>query len=147
MVGVALAIIPQFTNCGESASCAATAVAELVIGILLALSGVGALVLAAKRWGLLLGSAALILSVLAILFPTVITGTCEMPHMICNLALKPWSILLGAVGVALSLALLVAALLRGHGGSSQDPASPQDPASAPGAAPSQDAGSAQGDAQ
>jgi hypothetical protein len=88
----------------------------LIVGIVLAVVAVAIVVVSSQIGTIALSAVALIVSLLAILFPVSITGTCMMDTMVCNTTMKPWTIVLGVVGIALSLALLLVAVIKPRGG-------------------------------
>ena len=95
-----LAIAPWFTDCEShgrflktadgrevSMKCHWTGVAELGAALPMALMGIFAL--RKKNSGVQIGLTGLTASALAILFPTLLIGTCAMATMPCNLLMRP----------------------------------------------------------
>ncbi|MCR5690867.1 MAG: DUF4418 family protein [Eubacterium sp.] len=88
---------------GQMSPCQKTAVAELVVGILLAISGVISFVVKTELVKKISGIFHVVIGILVIAFATVITGTCKDLQMHCNTTTKPWLIVLGSLVIVLGL--------------------------------------------
>jgi hypothetical protein len=115
-LGLAIAIVPNFTDCPTSMSmggmaakvppCHASSTAEIYAGAPLAIIG-GVMVFTKRKSGFLtLSILGVVLGAAAIALPHIV-GTCKSPTMICNTTMKPAVTLLGSLGIAGSLGGLV----------------------------------------
>jgi hypothetical protein len=116
ILAVAIAAVPQFTDCEShgrmltladgrqvSMKCHWTAQAELGLG--LPLFAVGAVMFFSRRKGARrgLGFTGTTLGALAILLPTTLVGVCMNPDMPCASIMKPALVFMGALVVGISL--------------------------------------------
>lgn len=110
-LGIAVAVVPQFTKCANNmAGCAGTAAAEIFVGVGIALAAVVVMLAVQPLVRIIAASVAEGLSFVVIALPLFITGTCMVDMMRCNTLMKPSLIVLGVIGVILSLVLLVGGL-------------------------------------
>jgi hypothetical protein len=120
LMGILIAIVPQFTNCGSEGKeialpngktvpmkCFWTGRSELIPGIILLALGVMMLIARHRESRLLLSIAALVAGIFVILMPTFIIGTCATPTMVCNTLMKPIVLVLGALAILASIGGLV----------------------------------------
>jgi len=123
VMALVIAIAPVFTDClsqGRSLKladgrtvpmkCHWTAIAEIGVGVQLAV--VGILTAVNKNKGTLgiLSVFGLVAGSLAILFPTVLIGVCAAPTMFCNMVMKPILLTSGIITLVASAVLLVTSL-------------------------------------
>jgi hypothetical protein len=82
--------------------CGWTGRAEIGIGTLVVVAGVLLAFAKSAETKMMIGILGAVLGILAILFPTVITGMCAMADHPCNLLTKPVLIILGLVVIIVS---------------------------------------------
>ena len=112
LIAVAIAVVPVYTDCQSqgkilttadgkqvSMKCHWSGVAEIGVAVPLAFVG-GILAFSRRRSSLFsLGILGVILGAMAIAFPGGLIGTCTMPSMICNTAMKPALFVLGGLTI------------------------------------------------
>ncbi len=126
VLALAIGVVPQFTHCPshpvsssmpgmqssmsndmqtpmantmKSPKCQSSATSEIAVAV--PLFGVGAVLTFSRRKNMILGlsAAGAALGVMAIALPAALTGTCSMPSMLCNTAMKPVVYTLGSLAV------------------------------------------------
>ena len=122
ILALAIAIIPQFTNCSSEERymtlasgmttpmiCHWTARAEIAIGVPLFVIGAMVLFIRKKENLRYLGGLAAVLGIMAMLLPTSLIGVCT-GSMLCDTVMKPTLLTLGSlvivcgfIGITLSL--------------------------------------------
>jgi hypothetical protein len=120
VLGLAIAILPVFTDCQSQGSflttstgkevsmkCHWAGVAEIVTGA--ALVAVGSLMLAIRRKTNLfsLGIIGVILGAFTIMLPNNLIGVCQAPTMICRTVMNPALTVFGSVVILCSLGAMV----------------------------------------
>ena len=125
VLALAIAIIPQFTNCEAQGrqltlangtttpmKCTWTARAEIATGV--PLLAVGSMMLFIRKRESLgyLGGLGMILGVFAMLLPTSLIGVCSGP-MVCHTVMKPSLLTLGSLVIAASLTGVMLSLRKG----------------------------------
>ena len=116
VVALAIAIVPQFTDCQsqgraiQTASgttvpmkCHWTGIAELVVAAPLLAVGIMTTLNRRKEAGKVLGVTGVILGLSSILLPTYLIGVCATPTMLCHTFMSPTLIIAGVVISGLSL--------------------------------------------
>jgi len=116
VLALVIAIVPLFSDClsqGRSLKtesgmsvpmkCHWTALAEVGMGIPLALAGVLHFTSKRKETFTSLGILGVTLGALTVAFPTVLIGVCSNPDMMCNLVERPVLIFAGTLVIAASL--------------------------------------------
>ncbi len=120
LMAITLAVAPIFTDCQShgkflttadgrtvSMKCHWTGVAEVAAAVPLFLAGIFGLRnqhRETKRFSSLMGTAS---SLVAILIPTVLIGTCANEMMICNILMRPILLSAGIIGIVVSLAIFI----------------------------------------
>jgi hypothetical protein len=122
VLALAIAIIPQFTNCsamGRSLTiansngktvpmkCHWTAQAELAVGAPLFVLGAATAFTKKKESRRILALAGTVLGAFAILLPTALIGVCASNDMLCNSFMKPAMIVSGILVIGVSIVGLV----------------------------------------
>lgn len=122
MVALAIAIVPNFTDCESqggmitlangkliSMKCHWAGRAEIPVGLSLLVVG-GMMAFNRRRGNLLnLSIMGITLSALALAVPTFLVGTCATPTMYCNTVMKSALLALGSVGMVASIGTVFAA--------------------------------------
>ena len=151
VLGLAIIIVPQFTNCeygkdapetltmqtsgtagaAESAAvpyramkCLWSARAEIIAGVPIVV--LGALLLFARRKETIrvIGILTAVMGVLTILIPTSFIGVCKNTAMVCNTEMKPTLLIAGGLTAALGIAVVAVGQMR------RSPDGPSDAAAA-----------------
>ena len=119
---LAIAVVPHFTDCFSQGSlltlangntqpmkCHWSAQAEIAVGA--PLVAVGAILPFSRRKGMTSSLAVLgiVLGAVALALPYSLIGTCSMPTMLCNTAMKPALTALGSVAIVGSLGVMLSA--------------------------------------
>jgi len=120
VLAVLISVVPQFTDCQSQGrqltldngknvpmKCHWTAVAELVLGITLAVLGIELFFSRRKETRMALGILGVVLGVFVILIPTVLIGVCMSADMLCNSVMKPALILTGSLVAVVSLVVTI----------------------------------------
>jgi hypothetical protein len=120
VLALAIAIIPQFTNCsadGRSLTtttgktvpmkCHWTAQAELAVGAPLFVLGAATAFTKKKESRRILAGIGTVLGAFAILLPTALIGVCASSDMLCNSFMKPAMIVSGILVIGVSVVGLV----------------------------------------
>jgi hypothetical protein len=120
VLAILISVLPQLTDCqsqgrqltlsnGQTVpmKCHWTAVAELVLGIPLAILGIELFLSRYKETRMALGILGATLGLLIILIPTTLIGVCMMSEMLCNSVMKPALILAGSLVIACSLIIAI----------------------------------------
>jgi hypothetical protein len=87
--------------------CHWTAIAELVLGIPLAILGIELLLSRHKETRMALGILGTTMGLFIILIPTTLIGVCMMGEMLCNSVMKPALILAGSLVAVCSLIIAI----------------------------------------
>jgi hypothetical protein len=126
VLGLAIAIIPQFTNCEAQGrrltlasgattpmKCTWTARAELATGI--PILGIGAMIVFARRNETLryMGGLSLIMGVFAMLLPTRLIGVCSS-SMQCHTVMQPSLLTFGGLVIGSGIAVMALSLRKGQ---------------------------------
>ena len=112
LIAVAIAVVPHYSDCQSqgrilttadgkqvSMKCHWSGIAEIGVAVPLAIVG-GMLAFTRRRSNLFsLGILGVALGALAIAFPGGLIGTCTVPTMICNTAMKPALYVLGGMTI------------------------------------------------
>jgi hypothetical protein len=127
IIGILMAILPQFTNCGFGGNelplangkttpmkCFFSGRAEIISGVILLAVGIMFLLSRRKETLMFLSILGLIASIFALLMPFYIIGICPTPTMVCETLMKPIIIILAAVSILDLIAGLVLAV-KGSG--------------------------------
>jgi hypothetical protein len=117
LCAVAVAVVPQYTNCAVGAKagglavenistmkCHWTAMAEPAVGIPLLLVGVLLLFSANRETRRALSIVGLALGGFAVLLPAWLIGVCDSDMMLCKIAMKPALIYAGTITIAAGIA-------------------------------------------
>jgi hypothetical protein len=125
VLAVLIAVLPQLTDCQSQGrqltladgrtipmKCHWTAIAELVLGIPLAILGIELFLSRHKETRISLGILGATLGVFIILIPTMLIGVCMMGEMLCNSVMKPALILAGSLVIVCSLIIAFASERR-----------------------------------
>jgi hypothetical protein len=120
VLAVLIAVLPQLTDCqsqgrqltlanGQTVpmKCHWTAIAELVLGIPLAILGIELFLSRHKETRMALGILGAALGLFIILIPTLLIGVCTMGEMLCNSVMKPALILAGSLVIVCSVIIAV----------------------------------------
>ena len=123
VLAVLISVVPQFTDCQSQGrqltldngknvpmKCHWTAIAELVLGITLAVLGIELFFSRRKETRMALGILGMVLGVFVILIPTTLIGVCMMPDMLCNSVMKPALILTGSLVAVVSLVVVIVSI-------------------------------------
>ena len=123
VLALLIAIVPQFTECqpkdmsmsstpnamASTPECNQSARAELVVGVLLLIVGIGMVIGKRRETQMVLSVLGMAMGIAALLMPTLI-GTCSSPAMICNTVMKPSLLILGSLAVITSIVGLVVSI-------------------------------------
>jgi len=125
VLAVALAVIPQYTDCQSQGSmitlangkvipmkCHWTALSQIALAIPIAFVGIAMAVRPRKVSGFWLGVFILVLGTLPILVTGCLIGTCVTPTMYCNVAMKPVIFVLGGMVMLVGLVVMIASLVK-----------------------------------
>lgn len=120
VMALVLGIAPMFTDCASHGRALTTDTGKSVpmkchwagvaeIGVAFPLAMVGGLSMFNKRKDTMrtLAVFGVVLGALALLFPTVLIGTCAMNSMVCNVLMKPILLMSGALAIGLSLVVML----------------------------------------
>jgi hypothetical protein len=120
VLAVLIAVVPQFTDClsqgrqltldsGKNVpmKCHWTAIAELVLGIILGVLGIEMFFSRHKETHMALGILGVVLGAFVILVPTILIGVCMSAEMLCNSVMRPTLILAGSLVAVISLAVTI----------------------------------------
>ena len=120
-LAIALAVIPQFTDCQSqghyatlangnttSMKCHWTAMSQIAVAIPLAFVGTIMATTKRKKNALGLGVLGVVLGIMPILLTTQLIGTRSNPTMYCNTAMKPALFMLGGFISVVSLGAVIA---------------------------------------
>ncbi|MBN1369291.1 MAG: DUF4418 family protein [Dehalococcoidaceae bacterium] len=125
LLAVALAVIPQFTDCQSQGSmitlangkvipmkCHWTAMAQIALAVPIVLVGLAMAVRPRKMTSFWLGIFIMVLGLLPILTTTLLIGTCVTPTMYCNVAMKPVIFVLGGLVMLIGLVVTISSLMK-----------------------------------
>jgi hypothetical protein len=125
IIAVAIAVIPQFTNCfyaGKALTtdagkqipmkCYWTAISEIATA--LPLFAIGLLIILSRHKESLrnLSILGILVGILVILIPSSFIGVCQMPTMICASVMKPILLTGGSISIIASIIVLVISLIN-----------------------------------
>ena len=122
LLALVIAIVPVFSDClsqgralttkdGKTVpmKCHWTGIAEIGLAVPLAIAGIFSLRKQRKDTSRILAVIGMAAGLMALLFPTVLIGTCAVPTMMCNLVMKPTLLASGILIIAASIGLFVTA--------------------------------------
>jgi len=125
VLAVALAVIPQFTDCQSQGSmitlangkvismkCHWTALSQIALAIPIAFVGLAMAIRPRKLSGFWPGVFIVILGALPILVTGFLIGTCVTPTMYCNVAMKPVIFVLGGLVMLVGAVVIIASLMK-----------------------------------
>jgi len=125
VLAVALAVIPQFTDCQSQGSmitlangkvipmkCHWTALSQIALAIPIVFVGLAMAIRPRRMNGFWLGVFIIILGTLPILLTGFLIGTCVTPTMFCNVAMKPAIFVLGGLVILVGLVVMISSLMK-----------------------------------
>lgn len=119
VLGLFIAVAPQtfLQPCVmmEGAACNFLAKTALLIGIIIAVIGIGGVFISDKKSSIIIGLIALVTGVIEALTPIVI-GACEMADMACRIKTVPGIYIASIAVIVFALVLIITELLSGRSG-------------------------------